>query len=188
MSDLLEPFLKAIGSVGSKEVRDRIMENIFHPLLENNKTSTDTSDDEAAAAAELAKQEHYHRHVDGGKLPPKTVVEIQKMLDTKYVFSAFNILIYAQNHILKMASSTNKMIKEENREFLYQLYDFALELEQPPEREQLTYSQQMLVNRARGFVTMKMKRRQQLRESKQETKGMIKMRRSMGDSLNEQQA
>jgi hypothetical protein len=63
------------------------------------------------------------------------------MLDTKYVFSAFNILIYAQNHILKMASSTNKVIKEENREFLYKLYDFALELEQPPEREELTYSQ-----------------------------------------------
>lgn len=73
---MLEPFLKAIGSVSSKEVRDRIMENIFHPLLENNKTSMETSDDEAAAAAELAKQEHYHRHVDGGKLPPKTVVEI----------------------------------------------------------------------------------------------------------------
>ena len=59
-----------------------------------------------------------------------------------------------------MASSTNKVIKEENREYLYKLYDFALELEQPPEREELTYSQQMLVNRARGFVTMKMKRRQ----------------------------
>lgn len=87
-----------------------------------------------------------------------------------------------------MASSTNKVIKEENREYLYKLYDFALELEQPPEREELTYSQQMLVNRARGFVTMKMKRRQQLRETKQETKGMIKLRRQLGDSFNEKQA
>jgi len=36
--------------------------------LENNKTIRESSDDEE----ELAKKEHYHRHVDGGKLPPKT--------------------------------------------------------------------------------------------------------------------
>jgi hypothetical protein len=110
------------------------------------------------------------------------------MLNTKYVFTAFNILIYAQNYILKMASSVEGKVKEENREFLYQLYDFALELEQPPERDQLTFSQQMLVNRARQFVTMKMKRRQQLRESKAEVKGMLKQRRVAGDSLTERQA
>jgi hypothetical protein len=55
LAELLEPFLKAVGAVPNKEVRERIMEKIFHPLLENNKTSTETSDDEAAAAAELAK-------------------------------------------------------------------------------------------------------------------------------------
>lgn len=55
LADLLEPFLKALGTVPTKEVRDRITDNIFHPLLENNKTSTENSDDEAAAAAELAK-------------------------------------------------------------------------------------------------------------------------------------
>ena len=55
LAELLEPFLKAVGAVPNKEVRERIMEKIFHPLLENNKTSTETSDDETAAAAELAK-------------------------------------------------------------------------------------------------------------------------------------
>ena len=39
------------------------------------------------------------------------------MLDQKYVFNSFNILIYAQNYILKVASETDANItKEENRE------------------------------------------------------------------------
>lgn len=93
MASLLEPFLVALGKAKTKEVKERIIDNVFHPILENNKTITE--DDEEAAAAELAKQEHYHRHIDGGKLPPKTVVEINKILDQKYVFGAFNILSYA---------------------------------------------------------------------------------------------
>jgi hypothetical protein len=63
-----------------------------------------------------------------------------------------------------MASSTDSVVTEENRDALYKLYDFALELEPKPERDELTFSQQQLVNRARSFVTMKMKRRQNLRE------------------------
>ena len=62
--------------------------------------------------------------MDGGKLPPKTVKEINSMLNEKYIFSAFNILIYAQNFVLKLASSDE--IKEENRDQLYKLYDYAL--------------------------------------------------------------
>ena len=58
------------------------------------------------------------------------------------LFSAFNILIYAQNYILKMASSTEKDINEDNRESLYKLYEFAMELEPKPEREELTFTQQ----------------------------------------------
>lgn len=72
LADLLDPFLQSLGCIGSKEVKDRISNSIFKPLLENNKTQKETSDDEE----EIAKQEHYHRHIDGGKLPPKTVKEI----------------------------------------------------------------------------------------------------------------
>lgn len=159
LANLLEPFLIALGKAKTKEVKDRIIGNIFHPILENNKTQTESSDEEAAAA-ELAKQEHYHRHVDGGKLPPKTVVEIKKILDHKYVFDAFNILSYAQNYILKAASSVEgDVVNDDNREVLYKLYEYALQLEPKPDREELTFSQQQLVNKARSFVTMKMKRR-----------------------------
>jgi len=74
----------------------------------------------------MAKRLHYHRHVDGGKLNPRTVKEIEGILNTKYIFSAFNILIYAQNYILKMASSTEDFINESNRDGLYKLYDYAI--------------------------------------------------------------
>ena len=92
------------------------------------------------------------------------------MLNQKYIFNAFNILIYAQNYILKMASTTDNSVTEDNRDTLYKLYDYALELEPKPDRDELTFSQQQLVNKARTFVTMKMKRRQNLREKKKETK------------------
>lgn len=109
------------------------------------------------------------------------------MLDTKYVFPAFNILIYAQNYILKMASSTDDYINEENRDEMYKLYDFAVQLEPKPEREELTFSQQQLVNKARTFVTMKMKRRQNMREQKAEVKDMVRMKRMMSDKLADKQ-
>jgi hypothetical protein len=62
------------------------------------------------------------------------------MINQKYVFNAFNILIYAQNHILKMASSTEDHMNEDNRDEMYKLYDFAINLEPKPEREELTFS------------------------------------------------
>jgi len=139
ISELLQPFLKALACIQNKEVKERIIENIFKPLLENNKTQpeSNSSDEE-----ELAKQEHYYRHVDGGKMHPRTVREIKAMLDQKYVFNAFNILIYAQNFILRMASSTKAFVNEANRDELYKLYDFAIQLEPKPEREELTFTQQ----------------------------------------------
>ena len=135
----------------------------------------------------MTKQLHHHRTVDGGKLHPRTKAEIQAMLDQKYVFSGFNILIYAQNYVLKMASGDVDFIIEANREALYSLYEFALELEPKPERDELTFSQQQLINKARTFVTMKMKRRQNLRETKKETKNIIKMKKMMGHTLQENQ-
>ena len=46
MADLLHPFLLALGQIPNKEVKERIGDNIFKPLLENNKTIRETSDDE----------------------------------------------------------------------------------------------------------------------------------------------
>ena len=64
---LLEPFLMALGSVTNKEIKDRIVDNIFKPLLNNNKTIVESDDNEE----EILKREDHHRHVDGGKLPPR---------------------------------------------------------------------------------------------------------------------
>lgn len=45
---ILDPFLKALGLLSNGEVKERIIDKIFHPLLENNKTekAEDSSDDE----------------------------------------------------------------------------------------------------------------------------------------------
>jgi len=70
------------------------------------------------------------------------VKEIQAIIDTKYVFKSFNILLYAQNNILKIASDTDADVtNEDNREQLYKLYEYACNLEPKPEREELTFSQ-----------------------------------------------
>jgi hypothetical protein len=123
ISDLFDPFLKALGQLSNGELKDRIIDKIFKPILESNKTEKESSDDEE----KLAKNEHYHRYVDGGKLPPKTQREIQKIIDTKYVFSGFNILIYARNYIFKLASNPDtSIVKEDNRDGLYKLYEYAL--------------------------------------------------------------
>jgi hypothetical protein len=66
---VLDPFLRALGKLTNGELKERINDNIFRPLLENNKTvKEESSDDEEA----MAKKEKWHRTVDGGKLPPKT--------------------------------------------------------------------------------------------------------------------
>ena len=114
LAALLDPFLKTLGVLSNGELKERIIEKLFHPLLENNKTEPVESSDEEE---KLKKQEHYHRFVDGGKLPPRTHKEITDMLNKKYVFSGFNILIYAQNYIFKFASTTDSSrMKEPNRD------------------------------------------------------------------------
>jgi len=73
-------------------LRERIVERVFNPILENNQTQKEPESDEEE---QMKKKERHHRLVDGGKMPPKTEKEINEMLNTKYVFSGFNILIYA---------------------------------------------------------------------------------------------
>ena len=100
------------------------------------------------------------------------------MLDTKYVFPCFNILVYAQNFVLKAASSDDT--NEESRDELYELYELALKLEPKPERPEPTTAQIQMINRARSFVTMKMKKRQNLREFKANRKQILNMRNLVG--------
>jgi hypothetical protein len=109
LADLLNPYLKALAGIENNVLKDRIIEKVFNPLLENNKTVPDpgSSDEE-----ELQKRMHYHRHFDGGKMHPRTQKEVLEMINQKFVFEAFNILIYAQNFILKMASSTEEFVLE----------------------------------------------------------------------------
>jgi hypothetical protein len=38
LAALLEPFLKSLGAINNKELKERISDNIFKPILENNKT------------------------------------------------------------------------------------------------------------------------------------------------------
>jgi hypothetical protein len=96
-------------------------------------------------------------HADGGRLSRKTEREVQRLVDQRFVFPNFNILLYAQEHIFKHASS--QTIREENREMLYRLYDKAMQLEPEPTEKELTFTQRMLLNRARAFITKKMERR-----------------------------
>ena len=104
LAALLDPFLKTIGIISNGELKERVIDKIFHPILENNKTvQEESSDDEE----KMAKAEHRHRYIDGGQMPPKTKKEIMDKLKQKYVFSGFNILIYAQNYIFKQASSSD---------------------------------------------------------------------------------
>lgn len=86
-----------------------------------------------------------------------------------------------------MASATEDFILEANRDDLYKLYDFAINLEPKPEREELTFTQQQLVNRARTFVTMKMRKRQNLRDQKSETKKMLHMKKMLSERMQDQQ-
>lgn len=70
LAALLDPFLKALGLIPNGEIKERIIENVFHPLLENNKTEKieDSSDEEE----KFKKLEYKHRYIDGGKMNPHT--------------------------------------------------------------------------------------------------------------------
>jgi hypothetical protein len=85
LSSILEPFLYAMANCKNRILLDRISEKIFTPILENNTTNNEEEEEE----------EKPKKWIDGGKLPAKTVKEILKMQNEKYIFPNFNILIYA---------------------------------------------------------------------------------------------
>lgn len=70
LSGLLYPFLRVLGQLDSCQLKDRIRNVIFTPLLENNKTERIV--DEEEEAERMRQAEYKHRYVDGAKLPPKT--------------------------------------------------------------------------------------------------------------------
>jgi hypothetical protein len=53
---------------------------------------------------------------------------------------------------------------------LYQLYDTALKLEPEPKERELTFSQRMMLNRAKAFITKKMERRSRVHQQKRNKK------------------
>ena len=55
-----------------------------------------------------------------------------------------------------------------------------MKLEPKPERAELTFSQQQLINQARSFITKKMARRSNLRDQKSKAKDIAKMKKELG--------
>ena len=99
LAKLLEPFLVTLGNCKNNILLQRLLEKVFGPLLENNTTpdsddnsSNDETDDNSAEINYDPMRGK--KWVDGGKLPPKTFKEIKKMIDQRFHFPNFNILLY----------------------------------------------------------------------------------------------
>lgn len=80
LASILEPFLYAVAHCKNRILINRIIEKVFHPLLENNVTESEESSD-----SEFEEEINYDpkkgKYIDGGKLNPKTQREIMKMID-----------------------------------------------------------------------------------------------------------
>ena len=72
LASLLSPFLHALANTDSKQLQDRIRENIFHPLLQSNVTPDSDSED--------SEPENLHE-VDGGKMSKKTRKEVRALIN-----------------------------------------------------------------------------------------------------------
>ena len=163
LASLLSPFLQALGTCKNRTLRERIIEKVFEPLLENNVTPENKEGSEGEtddSSSEINYDPKRGKWVDGGKINPKTQKEIQKMIDQRFHFPNFNILLYSQEYIFKQASSKDSTL-EDNRDMLYALYDRAMNLE-PEGEPELTFSQRMMLNRAHAFITKRMERRQRV--------------------------
>ena len=131
LAQLLEPFLHAMANTRSIIMLERIKDSIFTPLLQSN--VTEYSDSEDSEDEDLTQ-------VDGGKLSKRTRKELKSLVNQKYVFDYMNILMYAENYIFPVASlPAGEGIIEDNREKMYELYNFALQLE-PETKPELTFS------------------------------------------------
>ena len=89
--------------------------------------------------------------------------------------------MYAENWIFPAASKPD--ISELNREELYDLYYMALKLEPEPRHKELTFSQRMMVNRARKFITLRQRKRMSIREQNSEKKKKKKLKAFLSDKI-----
>ena len=97
IAKILRPFLKALSNCKNRIVLNRLEEKVFAPILDNNITPEgDKSDDETDdSSSEINYDPKRGKWVDGGKLHPKTQKEVQKLIDQRFHFPNFNILLYA---------------------------------------------------------------------------------------------
>lgn len=95
------------------------------------------------------------------------------------MFSNFNILLYAENHIYPAASAEG--VEDINREELYDLYYMARQLEPEPRKKELTFTQRTLVNKARQFITMRQRKRTANKLLKKGKKDKIKLGKVLSD-------
>ena len=139
LAALLQPFMTALARSGQSLLQERIMEHVFEPLLESNVTQADSDESSSSSDEDLTA-------VDGGKLSKRTRKAVKAIVNQKYVFPAFNILLYAENYIFRQASAKTveedpeNGIVESNRELVYSLYYKALKLEPEPKHPELTFS------------------------------------------------
>ena len=87
IAGLLSPFLSTLALSGQAGLKERIRDMIFTPLLESNVTQPD-SDESSSEEENLAQ-------VDGGKMSKRSRKAVMALINQKYVFPSFNILIYA---------------------------------------------------------------------------------------------
>ena len=59
-------------------------------------------------------------------------------------------------------------------------------MEPEPKHPELTFSQRQLMNRARKFITLKMKKRMELRTTKKTIKDKVKMRKLLSEKIMDQ--
>ena len=83
----MAPFLASLGKTSSALLQDRIIEAVFTPLLESNVTVPDSDDEESSSGEEDLAQ------VDGGKLSRRTRKQVLALVNEKFVFPNFNILL-----------------------------------------------------------------------------------------------
>lgn len=105
MAALLDPFMVTISRSNSEVLKMRIIEKVFLPLLESNVTVPDSDDDTSDSDKEEQESEEEDLAlVDGGKMSRRTRKAVLALINEKYVFKNFNILIYAENYIFPLAS------------------------------------------------------------------------------------
>lgn len=72
LSSMLDPFLKAVATCSNRILVNRILEKVFEPLLENNVTQPETSDNEESEEETYNYDPSKGKYIDGGKMHPRT--------------------------------------------------------------------------------------------------------------------